>query len=493
MSKWIAVAASIAGAALASGAITVGCANNGETGFGDGGAASAVNGAACPECVSDSDCAAGSACAQFGSDIFCAPTCPKGNECSSDRACSVETSAAGEQVSVCTPNDNACGGRSAPASNGGNTSTCTPTTSDDAGSSDPNRCGSLVGPAETATCTACSASSSSCQANGCYGGWWCDTSSNSCHATPTNCPTSASDAGSSTGGSVNCTFDAGSTPITGTVGGSGGSASRLFFGVVGDTRPPNPDETSSYPTAIITKIYSDIAALSPQPLFVVGTGDYMFTTPGKGTAAPQLSLYMGARKQFSGPLYPAMGNHECTGATASNCATSATENLNAFLSTMLAPIAQTKPYYSLNVNATDNSWTAKFVFIAANAWDSTQASWLTTTLSTTTTYTFVIRHEATEANTAPGVTPSDTIVAAHPYTLMINGHTHTYAHYSDAPKVIIVGNGGAPITGSADYGFGLVLQRADGTLQIDMIDYMSNLFDPSFRFAIHPDGSSAPL
>ena len=100
-----------------------------------------------------------------------------------------------------------------------------------------------------------------------------------------------------------------------------------------------------------------------------------------------------------------MGNHECTGYTDSNCGSGnsdgVTNNYTAFLSQMLGPIGQTSPYYAINVNATDGSWTAKFVFIAANAWDSTQSSWLTTTMAKTTTYTFVIRHEAAEANTAP--------------------------------------------------------------------------------------------
>ncbi len=275
---------------------------------------------------------------------------------------------------------------------------------------------------------------------------------------------------------------------------TGGTASSLYFAVVGDTRPPNPDETSSYPTTIITKIYSDIAALSPAPLFVVATGDYMFVNPGSGQAAPQLAFYMGARKQFSGTLFPAMGNHECTGATDSNCASSPTENYNAFMTTMLGPIGQTKPYYVINVtSSTAGAWTAKFVFIAANAWDSTQSAWLDTTLAQTTTYTFIIRHEEASASPAgPGQAPSETIMAKHPYTLAIVGHSHTYGHYSDAPKEALFGNGGAPLTGSADYGYGVFLQRADGTIQVDDIDYMTGNFDPKFRFAVHPDGTPAP-
>src|SRR5450755_1838655 len=67
---------------------------------------------------------------------------------------------------------------------------------------------------------------------------------------------SASGSGSGTGA---CTTNTG--PITGTVGPSGGSISRLVFGVVGDTRPANEDDPSSYPTSVIGPIYQDIEAL----------------------------------------------------------------------------------------------------------------------------------------------------------------------------------------------------------------------------------------
>lgn len=260
----------------------IGCATSAnETGASGGSGSSGTTGAgnttACPACVAQSDCNAGEACAQLGSDIFCAPACPKGNECAADRTCTAETSAAGEQVSVCIPNTN----------------TCAPATATDAGTatSDPNRCGSFVGPAETTACKSCSASSSKCQANGCYGGWWCDSTDNTCHAAPTGCTsTGDADAGAASGGSsVNCDYDGGSAPVSGTAGSSCGSASRLFFGIVGDTRPAVPDDTSAYPTDKIKEIYADIAALSPQPLFVVSTGDYMLANPGNGQAAPQLN------------------------------------------------------------------------------------------------------------------------------------------------------------------------------------------------------------
>ena len=423
MSKVASLAAAAALVSLGLGTAFFGCGSTTTNGFGAGvGGGVGTNAAQCPVCVTDQDCNGG-VCAQFGSDIFCAPSCANGASCSADRTCDVETSATGDQVSVCVPNGNVCG-----------------------------------------------------------------PDNDSADAGPSGCASSDSD-----GGSPNCAFDAGSVPITGSIGANGGTASRLYFSIVGDTRPANPDDTAAYPTAIITKIYADVTALSPRPLFVVNTGDYMFATPGKGNAAPQLNLYLTAQKQFPGTAFPAMGNHECTGATDSNCATSPTDNMNQFMSLMLAPLGVTKPYYSININATDSSWTAKLVFIAANAWNSTQSSWLDTTLGQATTFTFVVRHEPTEANTAPGVTPSDAIIAKHPYTLLLTGHTHTYSHYSDSPKQIVVGNGGAPPTGTKNYGFGVVEQRSDGTIQVDVLDYQTLLFDPRFRFAVHPDGSPAAL
>jgi hypothetical protein len=60
-------------------------------------------------------------------------------------------------------------------------------------------------------------------------------------------------------------------------------------------------------------------------------------------------------------------------------------NYNAFRSKMLGPIQKTDPYYAIGLHALDNSWTAKLVFVAANAWSATQATWLETTLAQPTT------------------------------------------------------------------------------------------------------------
>jgi hypothetical protein len=283
-------------------------------------------------------------------------------------------------------------------------------------------------------------------------------------------------------------------PAAPSFGTYGGTLAQLLFAVVGDTRPPSWDDVQGYPTAQITRIYQDITALRPLPAFVIGTGDYQFSSTGWGsTGSQQLAIYAQARAAFPGPFFPTMGNHECTGAVASNCIVGAdgtTANLSAFKAVLLAPIHQTNPYYAVSVSAADGSWTSKFVFVAANAWDATQQSWLASTLASPTTYTFVIRHEPHDAPSAPGVTGSEELLAHYPYTLCIVGHSHTYGHHSDSPREVLFGNGGAPLS-SKDYGFGLFTRRADGAIVVDAIDWQTGMADASFHFAVKPDGSPA--
>ena len=295
------------------------------------------------------------------------------------------------------------------------------------------------------------------------------------------------------GGGSGGSGDAGAP--TGSVGISGGSVSRLLFAVVGDTRPPNPDDTSGYPTTTATKIFDDLDGMNPKPSFGVSTGDYMYVNPGSGQAAPQLDLYIGARGHFSNVMFPTMGNHECNGYTDSNCGSSGsgdTENYKAFLGQLLAPLKQTNPYYSVDVNSTSGAWTAKFIFVAANAWSSTQESWLETTMAKATTYTFLVRHEPKSAggsSGAPGVDPAESVMAKYPYTLSIVGHSHLAE--KSGTKEVIFGNGGAPLSGGT-YGFGLVTQLADGNIQVDNYDYDTVQPDSKFRFTLTPAGVSVP-
>jgi hypothetical protein len=412
---------------------------------------------ACTLCVSDMDCANGALCSQLANDSYCAVPCGPNGECPDNTACAQVTTVAGDPVSVCAPamGDCALAAQDASAPDGS--------------------CGTNVPPNMPATCKSCSGNK--CQPNGCYGGWWCDTLTNTCHSAPTSC-----------GGNP---YDGGPPP-TGTVGANGGTLSRLYFAVVGDTRPPTVDDTNGYPTTIITKIYGGVQATGVP--FAVSTGDYMFAYTQSGQSQAQLALYLGARSKFTGVLFPALGNHECTGAVASNCgqgnADGLTRNYQDFVNAMLGPIQKPDPWYAIEIDHPNGDWTSKFVFVAANAWSDAQGTWLDGALSKPTTYTFIVRHEPANAGTAPGVTPSETIMAQHPYTLAITGHTHTY--FRSGNKEIVIGNGGAPLTGGKNFGYGIFNQRSDGAIQIDMLDYGTGLADPQFHFAVKADGSNAP-
>ena len=303
---------------------------------------------------------------------------------------------------------------------------------------------------------------------------------------PTSSGSGSTAASSGSGSSGSGGAETGS--VTGT---SGGKLDTLSFAIVGDTRPPIIDDTAGYPTKVIQSIWKNVEAESPRPAFAVTSGDYVFAKPYGSQAAPQLDLYLAARQAFSGVVFPALGNHECTGATASNCgpgsANGMTTNYTMFLAKMLAPIGVSIPYYTVNIGSTSSTWTAKMVFVAANAWSAAQATWLEAELSKPTTYTFVVRHESKTATTAPGVTPSQDIIAQHPYTMLFVGHTHTYSH---SGKQLIVGNGGAPLTGGVNYGYVIARQRADGAMVFQERDYVTGHVNDVF--AVKPDGTSTP-
>jgi hypothetical protein len=272
-------------------------------------------------------------------------------------------------------------------------------------------------------------------------------------------------------------------------------SSTFRFAAVGDTRPANEDDVAGYPTAVITKIWADVEAASPHPDFAVSTGDYQFASPARmpPTVDQQLDLYLRARDQYTRTVFAAMGNHECTGATASNCgpisSSGITVNYSEFMKRMLGPYGIDTPYYTFAFHAADSTWTAKLVVIAGNSWSAAQSTWLDQTLAVPTTYTFVVRHEAASVTEAPGVTPSETILAKYPVTLRIVGHTHTYSHRTGSSEVII-GNGGAPLSGSARYGYAIVERLASGDIQLTAYDYQTSAVRDQFR--VHADGSSAP-
>ncbi len=281
----------------------------------------------------------------------------------------------------------------------------------------------------------------------------------------------------------------------------GGLVDELYFAVAGDTRPSLPNQTSGYPSDIITKIYDDIEGLGAnKPPFVVGTGDYQNSILKRGllggnTALEQFDLFLAARRHYSGAWFPTMGNHECSPVSSSNCVAgsldmNANDAFAAYEEKVLAPLGKTKPYYTIKVSATDGSWTSKFVFPAANAWDAAQDTWFKAAMAEATTYTFVIRHEPANASPAPpGVAATEATMALFPYTMCIVGHTHTYTRTG---RELLVGNGGAPLADSKNYGYALLKRRSsDGAIVVDMMDKDTNRADTAFHYALKADGSEA--
>ena len=287
------------------------------------------------------------------------------------------------------------------------------------------------------------------------------------------------------------------------IGPNGGSlgTTPLGFAIMGNTRPALVDDAHGYPTSVATQIWKDISALSPQPVFAIATGNYMFAgvnaTPG--TQLTQLGLFLTARNQFPNVVFPAMGYMECDGAKADNCGPGSNypdplqdnPNYATFVGKMLAPIGQTLPYYAIPINGTiqgtQNSWTAKFVFIACNYWNATQAQWLTTELSTPTTYTFIVINQPVSNTTAPclsgtGANNAKNIISQNPYTLIIAGTAGTYA-YDSSEKQVTVGNGGAPLSGSVDYGYVIATQQPNGSMLFTEYDYQTNAANTSFEVA----------
>jgi hypothetical protein len=262
------------------------------------------------------------------------------------------------------------------------------------------------------------------------------------------------------------------------VGANGGQVDRLFFAVIGDTRPSMPNNTSGYPTAVVQRIFSQMETMSPKPQFVVGTGDYVFSTSGSKSSQKQFDLFTKAAASYSGVVFAAMGNHECKMSTATNCAGSTSnKTYNAFLNNMVKPLGKDKPYYTVRIDAKDGSWTSKFVYLACNAWESTQARWFENEMRLPTTHTFVVRHEPTQTTKGPCVNETNAVLKKSTYSLLLTGHLHTFAHPS--PREIIVGTGGAPLEDDVPHGFATVEQVENG-FRVSAVDSSSGMNLASF-------------
>jgi hypothetical protein len=298
------------------------------------------------------------------------------------------------------------------------------------------------------------------------------------------------------------------------------SLDKLAFGVFGDVRPANPDDTANYPDGILSAIFAGMEAHGVT--IAVDGGDHCFqsTNASGGYCHDQFVNHFMAdmNAHYTGRLFPTMGNHEGCGmyaATAGNCTTLGSGLVHDYLVDVVEPTTgQLSPYYSVGISG---SWgTAKFVHVAANAWTTAQSTWLDATLNVATTYTFVIRHEPSNDTRAPGVTPSEPMFASHfasgTLTLSITGHTHLvqlpggtqpYGDRYGATKAyeVIIGNAGAPLDAGSYYGYGIVQRRAgDGAIVVQAYQAMSSdgvtllhdAPDPNFLFAINPNGTSNP-
>jgi hypothetical protein len=129
-------------------------------------------GTECAPCTTGVDCASGT-CGQFAGDLFCAVACSPSTPCASSDECTTVTTTEGVAAQVCVPLSGAC----TPA---------VPPSSPDGAVLD--HCGALNGPTVPSQCKACGKFSNDCQANGCYGGYWCNESERDCGPPPKSCP-----------------------------------------------------------------------------------------------------------------------------------------------------------------------------------------------------------------------------------------------------------------------------------------------------------------
>jgi hypothetical protein len=449
-----------------------------------GGAGGGASGTTCTSCNTTADCPSAATCVQYAGSDFCGHNCAAQSDCASGESCLLTVADDGTQAHVCVPTNGTCGTSGCGACPTGMTcdpvaGACTATGSGGGtggGSASSGTCGNYDLPDTSSCCHSCTAGASNCQTNGCYGGWWCDRTACRCHAaSPSSCSGGTGGGAGGTGGGTGATGGGtggtGGGAPTGTVGPNGGTVNRLYFAVVGDTRPSLEDDTANYPTAIITKIYQDIQALNPRPQFVVTTGDYQFANPYGAEGAKQIALYLSARNLYTGTVFAAMGNYECTGGSATDCSTKSTNNLTAFMNSLVTPLGQSNPWYTVRVNDVAGAWTSKIIVTACNEWNSTQQSWLQSQLATSTTYTFVVRHMPYGSN-GPCNSQMDPMLMGATLDGLLAGHTHT-VYFNTSYKELVEGVGGAPITGQANYGFATVEQNTGGGFTVKQYDYQT--------------------
>ncbi|MDB4937576.1 MAG: hypothetical protein JWP87_4548 [Labilithrix sp.] len=127
----------------------------------------------CEPCATPSACPMGATCVQIaGKNTFCATVCPSAAECDGDDTCELVRTTTAETIRACVPKVGACAPAKAPVVD----------------SSVVDRCGGLDGPTLASVCRSCDSDDQGCQRNGCYGGWWCNTTLQRCERPPATCP-----------------------------------------------------------------------------------------------------------------------------------------------------------------------------------------------------------------------------------------------------------------------------------------------------------------
>jgi hypothetical protein len=282
-----------------------------------------------------------------------------------------------------------------------------------------------------------------------------------------------SDSGSADAGSG----DAG-LPGRGGVSNDGGTVDRLYFALTGDSRPPICDlffvgKGFDYPTANVTKLAQQMEARQTQ--FALDLGDHQFVCVGGITEAQtQIGAYVTAMANFKAPFFMSMGNHECVfalGGTLDDCGANNPSDpaYTAFMQALAS--VSPKPYYSVDIQT--SMGLARFVFIADDAWDSTEASWLSALLTDADVrarYTIVAHHHPISQTNGnyPAIWSA---IKAHKYALHLTAHQHLYSHdtQNDASgRSVIVGTGGS--SDETLLGYATVVQGVDGRLYFTMYD-----------------------
>jgi hypothetical protein len=269
-------------------------------------------------------------------------------------------------------------------------------------------------------------------------------------------------------GALPGTPDPGQVP-GGLVAFDGGTVDRLWFATTGDTRPADCDKTDLYPKAAIAQIAAAMKALEVQ--FTVDLGDHMYVCNGSDAEArQQMGFYMSAIGSGPPTWWMTMGNHECgNNRFPYSCFTGGPHDAN--FSAWLSALKRPEPYYFTDVATSQGK--ARFVYIADDSWSPAQASWLASTLTEADSfkYTFIVRHHPVQGSRTGNGQILDTI-RAHRYSMILTAHNHDYEHDTSSwgARSAVVGLGGA----GGRWGFGTVLQNADGTLSFVQRDANGN-------------------